>query len=70
MNRESKRLPRLVNIPENKIPGNEKIIQNKFFSLNVILLIIFLGFLIFFLLNCRSGVFKNIDLGPIPYSLK
>ena len=67
MNRESKRIPKLVNIPKIQIPNTE---IKKFFSLNVILLIIFLGFLVFFLLNCRSGIFKNIDLVPIPYSLK
>ena len=65
MNRESKRIPKLVNIPKIQIPNTE---IKKFFSLNVILLIIFLGFLVFFLLNCRSGIFNVTE--PIPYSLK
>ncbi len=69
MNRESKRIPRLVNIPKKfEIPN--KNIHNNFFSLNAVILIIFVGFLVFFLLNCRNGIFENIDLGPIPYSLK
>ena len=69
MNRESRRIPKLVNITNNNNNTNTNNNTN-FFSLNVVVLIIFIGFFFFFLFNCRNGIFENIDLEPIPYSLK
>ena len=67
MNRETATIPRLVCKENFKIP-QEKIKLFKF-DINSILLIVFLVFFAFFLLNCKSGIFKNIDLDPIPYSM-
>ena len=68
MNRETTKVPCLVNKDNFKIPE----VKNKFsfkFDMNTIILIVFLSFFVFFLLNCKSGIFKNIDLDPIPYSM-
>ena len=47
---------------------NTKLKKNQItFYLNVSILIIFLLFFIYFLLNCRSGAFKNIYNDPEPY---
>jgi hypothetical protein len=67
MNRETATIPRLVCKENFKIP-QEKIKIFKF-DINSILLIVFLVFFAFFLLNCKYGIFKNIDLDPIPYSM-
>jgi hypothetical protein len=71
MNRETTKVPRLIN-PEyiKKIVKQEpfKIRIKKYLSLDLIILIFFLLFLIFFLINCRDGIFKNIDMDPIPYT--
>ena len=68
MNKETIKTPKLVNQEYFKIkdPQVKNIIK---FDINVVILIIFLGFFVFFLLNCRSGIFKNIDLDPVPYSM-
>jgi hypothetical protein len=66
MNKETTKIPKLVNSENFKIKDPE---IKKPMDINVIILLVFLGFFIFFLLNCRSGIFKNIDLDPIPYSM-
>lgn len=71
MNRETTKVPVLVN-PEYikktiKKESFEKTIR-KYVSLDFVILLFFLVFLIFFLINCRDGIFKNIDLDPIPYT--
>ncbi len=65
--KESKRLPKLVN-PENFIaPAVEEVItKTKKWNLNKILLILFVLFMIFFLYNCKYGIFQ-IDNLPEPY---
>jgi hypothetical protein len=71
MNRETTKVPVLVNpeyIKKNiKKESFEKKIR-KYVSLDFVILLFFLVFLIFFLINCRDGIFKNIDLDPIPYT--
>jgi hypothetical protein len=72
MNRETTKIPILVN-PEYikksiiKKESFEKIIR-KYVSLDFVILLFFIIFLIFFLINCKNGIFKNIDLDPIPYT--
>jgi hypothetical protein len=68
MNKETTKVPSLVNKDNFKIPEVKK---NGFFKfdINAIILIGFLLFFVFFLLNCKSGIFENIDLDPIPYSM-
>ena len=71
MNRETTKVPVLVN-PEYikktiKKESFEKTIR-KYVSLDFVILLFFLVFLIFFLINCRDGIFKNLDLDPIPYT--
>jgi hypothetical protein len=39
------------------------------FKLNVIILLVFFAFVIFFLINCKDGIFKNIEFDPLPYSI-
>ena len=70
MDRHTTKIPKLVNAEnfkdlKNDCPGKFKIK----FDMNTIILILFIAFFVFFLLNCRSGIFKNIDLDPIPYSM-
>lgn len=66
MNKESSKTPNLVN-KSLKLPSIIKIDQKpKKWSLDVIVLIIFILFMAFFLLNCRSGLFKVDE--PAPYS--
>ncbi len=64
MNKETLRIPKLTDTVFKKIPE-----EVPFFNLNMTVLFIFLGFFVFFLLNCKSGIFKNIDVNPIPYSM-
>jgi len=60
---------KLVN-PEHFIVKKQKSLKNKpFWNINLIILVIFLGFFVFFLINCKSGIFENIDLNPVPYSM-
>jgi hypothetical protein len=66
MNKETTKIPKLVNLENFKIKEPE---IKKPMDINVIILLVFLGFFVFFLLNCRSGLFKNIDMDPIPYSM-
>ena len=68
---ESKTVPKLVN-PENfiEVLQPEIKIKNKMkWNLNKILLILFAIFLVFFLYNCKYGMFKGPDNEPSPYSL-
>ena len=67
MNRETVQQPRLTNKVINNSPAVIK--ESNFFNLNVIILILFLLFFVFFLYNCKSGIFKNIDLDVVPYSM-
>ena len=68
MNRETTQQPRLTNKIKMTVPI-EIVKENSFFSLNALILILFLAFFVFFLYNCRSGIFKNIDLDVVPYSM-
>ena len=62
-------IPKLVN-PENfKMKINIPKSKNNFWNRNLIILFLFLAFFVFFLINCKAGIFKNIDLDPVPYIL-
>jgi hypothetical protein len=37
--------------------------------LNLVILFIFIGFFIFFLYNCKYGMFKNVEIDPVPFSI-
>jgi hypothetical protein len=69
---EKNSLPKLVN-PEyfvkKTIKNNKISLFSNILNINVIILIFFLVFLVFFLINCKYGIFKNIDLDPVPYSM-
>ena len=102
MNRETSRIPKLVDesyfkvpevvpkvkksvtfqtIPKNNPSGSHSIpsgshsippINNKAINsliLNLVILFIFIGFFIFFLYNCKYGMFKNIEIDPVPFSI-
>ena len=67
MNKESSKTPNLVNKSIKIANAGIKIDKKpKKWSLDVIVLIIFILFMAFFLLNCRSGLFKVDE--PAPYS--
>ena len=68
MNRETTQQPRLTNKVKMATPI-EIVKENSFFNLNTIILVLFLAFFVFFLYNCKSGIFKNIDLDVVPYSM-
>ena len=64
--KETKKTPHLVKLPKVvKIPE----VPNKKFNLNLILLVGFVLFLIFFLYNCKYGCFKIDNDNPVGYSL-
>jgi hypothetical protein len=77
---ETKVVPKLVN-PENfvsvikkvkpvpVVPGSATVPVKVKWNLNKILLVLFVLFMIFFLYNCKYGMFKSIGTEPIPYSL-
>ena len=68
MNKETTQQPRLTNKIKVTLPM-EIVKESNFFNLNTIILILFLIFFVFFLYNCKSGIFKNIDLDVVPYSM-
>ena len=71
MNRETTKVPVLVNPEYIKINVKKESFRKtikKYVSLDFIVLILFLIFFIFFLINCKDGMFKNVDLDPIPYT--
>ena len=70
MDPSTPKVPRLVNREHFKI--NQQVVSKpkiKWIDHNIIILGVFLAFFVFFLLNCRSGMFKNIALDPVPYSM-
>ena len=89
MNRETLRVPKLVDesyfkVPElppkvkksvtfqttpKSIPSGTNNKARNSLILNLVILFIFIGFFIFFLYNCKYGIFKNIEIDPIPYSI-
>jgi len=59
-------------IPKSIPSGSQNITNNKARNsliLNLVILFIFIGFFIFFLYNCKYGMFKNIEIDPVPYSI-
>ena len=72
MEKETIKIPNLVNIENFKKIKLPKILPNKVkdkFKLNKIIFILFILFIIFFLYNCKYGMFKCIENEPLPYSL-
>jgi hypothetical protein len=73
------KVPKLVNpenfknpLPKVEVPEIVQKVQkvtNAKWNLNKILLIGFLIFMLFFLYNCKYGMFKCVSSEPIPYSL-
>ena len=64
-------LPKLVNqqhfiIKKVNIPVSSKKFNS--FYLNILLLILFIGFFLFFLINCKYGMFKSLNIDPIPFT--
>lgn len=69
--KESIKQPRLTNIPIPEIA--KKIIQPLTkvvkWNLNNILIILFVLFTVFFLYNCKYGMFRSIDQDVYPFSI-
>jgi hypothetical protein len=65
MNLESLEIPKLTNYK----PKQEIIKIKGKFNLNKILLISFILFTIFFLYNCKNGIFKGDESKIIPFNL-
>ena len=67
-------LPKLVNKAHFKIEKIKDafapVSSKKFnsFYLNILLLILFIGFFLFFLINCKYGMFKSLNIDPIPFT--
>ena len=68
------KLPRLVDQSHFKIEKIKDLFtpvsSKKFnsFYLNILLLVLFIGFFIFFLINCKYGMFKSLNIDPIPFT--
>ena len=75
MEKETIKIPNLVNIENFKKVKLPKILPKSLpnlpikFKLNKIIFILFILFIIFFLYNCKYGMFKCIENEPLPYSL-
>jgi len=69
--KETKELPSLVNPKNFKITKEVPVVSFKQNSknLNKILLTGFVIFFVFFLLNCKYGIFKPTQFEPEPYSM-
>jgi hypothetical protein len=65
MNLESLEIPKLTNYK----PKQEIILIKSKLNLNKILLILFILFTIFFLYNCKNGIFKSDESKIIPFNL-
>ena len=64
-------LPKLVNAENFKVQPQQSIKMPKReaeWYLNISLLVGFVLFLIFFLYNCKYGMFKAEDVGFVPYN--
>jgi len=68
MDRLSKKTPKLVNLENFVVPEIITTTPKKW-NLNKILLILFVLFMIFFLYNCKYGMFKTMEDIPEPYIL-
>jgi hypothetical protein len=55
-------------IPKNNPSGSNNKARNSLI-LNLVILFIFIGFFIFFLYNCKYGMFKNMEIDPVPFSI-
>jgi hypothetical protein len=73
--KETIKRPRLTDVPIMPIPEITKKIAEQIppkivkWNLNIILIIFFILFTIFFLYNCKYGMFKSIDQEVYPYSI-
>ena len=67
-------LPKLVNKSHFKIEKIKDVFVPNFskkfnsFYLNILLLVLFIGFFIFFLINCKYGMFKSLNIDPVPFT--
>jgi hypothetical protein len=68
--KESKKTPKLTGFKEPRIPKIKETVNltPKKWNLNILLLILFIFFLIFFLYNCKYGIFKSIQLDPYAFN--
>ncbi len=66
MNRETFQVPRLISKSVKKsIPVIDK--ASNSWYLNISLVVLFICFGIFFLLNCRSGIFQSMETCPLEF---
>ena len=74
MDKQTSQSPKLVNPKYFKVPHESvqiipEIKRSNSWYLNVFLIIIFLIILVFFLYNCKYGMFKSMENEPLPYSI-
>jgi hypothetical protein len=62
-------IPKSIPSGSRSIPSGSNNKARNSLILNLVILFIFIGFFIFFLYNCKYGMFKNIEIDPIPYSI-
>jgi|LakMenE18May11ns_1017448.scaffolds.fasta_scaffold6634476_1 hypothetical protein len=67
--KETRRIPKLVNLENFILPEIPTTTNIKKWNLNKILLILFVLFMIFFLYNCKYGMFQSMENIPEPYIL-
>jgi hypothetical protein len=72
--KETKRMPRLTEFKVQPTVVKKPIklikeIKEVKWSLNGVILICFVVFLIFFLYNCKYGMFKTVDLEPYAFNV-
>jgi len=61
--------PKSIPSGSHSIPSGSNNKARNSLILNFVILFVFIGFFIFFLYNCKYGMFKNIEIDPVPYSI-
>jgi len=62
-------IPKSIPSGSHSIPSGSNNKARNSLILNLVIVLIFIGFFIFFLYNCKYGMFKNIEIDPVPYSI-
>jgi len=67
--KETTKIPQLVNPGNFKETVSPKKTQWNFWNFNTILLVLSVTFFMFFLYQCKYGVFKSTETEPVPYTI-
>ena len=61
--------PKYFKVPLESVKIIPEVKRSNSWYLNVFLIIVFLIITVFFLYNCKYGMFKSIENEPLPYSI-